>query len=218
MTNKAIPAGNFSTWLEETREALKNDTGTDVPCGECNACCRSHYFIHIKPEDKAAQKKIPKAIQFPAPGLPKGNMLLGYDQHGRCPMLKDNKCSIYLERPSTCRTYDCRVFPATGINETESEKEAIKRQSDRWVFSYANNNEIEKHKALKGVANFLVTHRDQFPKGFVPLNAPQVATLAIKIHETFLSGETAVEDESSVKETIKSILTAYKTKPLKPNK
>ena len=47
--------------------------------------------------------------------MPKGNMLLGYDENGHCPMLIDDKCSIYEHRPITCRSYDCRIFPAAGI-------------------------------------------------------------------------------------------------------
>ena len=31
-------------------------------------------------------------------------------------MLVDGRCSIYEHRPRTCRTYDCRIFTATGLD------------------------------------------------------------------------------------------------------
>jgi Fe-S-cluster containining protein len=34
-------------------------------------------------------------------------------------MLIDNRCSIYPHRPRTCGTYDCRVFPAAGLDNDE---------------------------------------------------------------------------------------------------
>ena len=34
-------------------------------------------------------------------------------------MLIDNQCSIYEHRPRTCRTYDCRVFAAAGLDDTD---------------------------------------------------------------------------------------------------
>ena len=115
-TNPSIqPAGDFSTWLKSTIEGQKSGDGNDVPCGECVACCTSSYFIHIGPEETNTLSHIPSKLKFPAPGLPKGNIVLGFDEDGKCPMFVDSKCSIYEHRPKTCRTYDCRIYPATGI-------------------------------------------------------------------------------------------------------
>jgi Fe-S-cluster containining protein len=38
-----------------------------------------------------------------------GNLRLAKKEDGSCVYLVDDKCSIYEERPHTCRTYDCRV-------------------------------------------------------------------------------------------------------------
>src|SRR5262249_23063586 len=109
------PAGDFSTWLAATRRALGSDADVDVPCGTCTAGCTASYFIHVRPDETRTLARIPKALLFPAPGLPKGHKVMGYGENGHCPMLVDNACSIYADRPQTCRTYDCRVFPASGI-------------------------------------------------------------------------------------------------------
>lgn len=42
---------------------------------------------------------IPAELLFPAPGLPKGHVLLGYDANGHCPMLAEGGCSIF----ASCR-------------------------------------------------------------------------------------------------------------------
>jgi hypothetical protein len=130
-----LPAGGFSSWLRRTRSAQTGKGTANVPCGECIACCTSSYFIHIGPGESRTLSRIPKELLFPAPGLPKGHVLLGYDENGCCPMLVDGKCSIYEHRPQTCRGYDCRVFPAAGIEAGDSDKELINLRIRRWKFS-----------------------------------------------------------------------------------
>ncbi|MCK5739527.1 YkgJ family cysteine cluster protein [bacterium] len=180
------PAGEFSTWLQETRKAQLEENGTDVPCGECNACCRSSYFIHISPEEIQTLARIPKELLFPAPGLPPGNVLMGYDENGRCPMLSDNGCLIYEHRPLTCRTYDCRIFPATGMTAGDKDKVLINQQIQRWKFRSDTTDALNRHSAVKAAALFLREHAENFPAGFIPGNATQLAILAINVYDVFL--------------------------------
>jgi len=81
--------------------------------------------VHIGPDEHETLARIPAALRFPAPGSPHGHVVLGYDEHGRCPMLVDGGCSIYEHRPRTCRTYDCRIFPATGVDVGEDHPPTI---------------------------------------------------------------------------------------------
>ena len=83
-----LPAGSFSSWLHDTRAGLSGGSGSVVPCGDCNACCRSSYFIHVGPDEALSRAAIPAEILFDAPGRPKGTVLMSYDEHGRCPMLR----------------------------------------------------------------------------------------------------------------------------------
>ena len=149
-----LPAGRFSSWLRRTRSAQTKEHGTDVPCNECNACCRSSYFIHIKPEETRTLTRIPRELLFAAPGLPEGNLLLGYDENGRCPMLFDDKCSIYEHRPRTCRNYDCRIFPATGLGAGDDDKALITQHVQRWKFSYPAERGRRQHSAVQAAAMF----------------------------------------------------------------
>ena len=156
-----------------------------MPCGECVACCTSSYFIHIGPGERQALQRVPKELLFPAPGLPPGNVLMGYDEGGRCPMLRDRTCSIYEHRPQTCRSYDCRVFPAAGIAAGGRDKGLIERRARRWRFSYPSEVDRSEHVAVRAATRFLRRHADCFPDGFVPGNPAQLAVLAIKVYGVF---------------------------------
>ena len=183
-------AGSFSEWLKSVSRSLATGEGIDVDCGDCRACCTSSYFVHIGPDDSRALSRIPQQLLFPAPGMAAGNFILGYDEHGRCPMFKGNSCSIYSGRPSTCRNFDCRILTATGITEIE-EKQLINREADRWRFSLEDKDDHDALAALKTAARFILENEKEFPAGFVPKNAVQRAVLAVKVYKVFigLTGE-----------------------------
>jgi Fe-S-cluster containining protein len=126
-------AGGFSDWLTGMRAALRGERTAHVPCGGCTACCTSSQFVHVDPDEADALAHIPTDLLFPAPGLPPGHMVLGYDERGHCPMLIEGRCSIYDHRPRACRTYDCRVFAAAGV---APDQPAVAQQVRRWRFSY----------------------------------------------------------------------------------
>ncbi len=175
----------FSSWLDDFTGTLKGKNSGCVPCGDCVGCCTSAYFIHIKPTDKNSIKHIPKELMFPAPGLPKGNYLLGYDRNGHCPMFKKGRCSIYEYRPETCRQYDCRVYPATGIFP-DDKKSQIYEKAKGWKFNISSSNDIKTFEAIQKASKFIKKYSRLFPKTFFPSNAPQQAVLAIRIHLEFM--------------------------------
>jgi uncharacterized protein len=184
-----LPAGDFSTWLRQTRHALLHNSGADVACGECIGCCTSSYFIHITPEETGVLGRVPKEVLVAAPGLPKGHVLMGYDTNGRCPMLANGKCSIYEHRPHTCRNYDCRVFTAAGIVAGADDKAEINQRVRRWNFAYPTARDRDEHRAVQAAASFIREHPESFPSGRVPSDPSQLAILAIKAYEVFLVGE-----------------------------
>ena len=100
-------------------------------------------------------------------------------------MFKNNGCSIYAHRPQTCRNYDCRIFPATGLTLGE-EKPRISRQADRWRFDLSAPGEDDLIRAVRSTAKFLVEHAHLFPPGFVPSSPTQQAAIAIKAYIAFL--------------------------------
>ena len=123
---------------------------------------------------------------------------MGYDENGHCPMLVDGACSIYADRPRTCRTYDCRIFPAAAV-DVEGDKPLIAIRTKRWQFSHPTPKDVAQHAAVQAAAAFIAEHADLLPGGSVPATATQRAVLALEIHDAFLheeegSGVTSVVD------------------------
>jgi hypothetical protein len=182
--DEPLPAGAFSTWLAGMQRALGGggEGRSDVPCGGCTACCRSSQFVHIAPDETETLRHIPARLLFPAPRMPRGHVLMGYDENGHCPMLVDGGCSIYEHRPTTCRTYDCRVFPAAGVEIDDADQAAIGRQARRWRFDFPGDDDRVAHEAVRAAARFVA---DELPEGAAPVNATQHAVLAVRVHEAF---------------------------------
>jgi Fe-S-cluster containining protein len=152
--DEQLDAGEFAPWLTDMQAALRGEQDADVPCNGCTACCTSSMFIHIEPDERDTLAHIPQQLLFPAPRRPHGHVVLGHDERGHCPMLIDNRCSIYEHRPRTCRTYDCRVFAATGI-EVDAEDEAkveIGRRVRRWQFDFADDADRARHDAVNAAS------------------------------------------------------------------
>ncbi len=179
-------AGDFGEWVVGMQAALRGEGESDVPCGSCTACCTASQFVHIAPDETDTLAHIPRQLLFPAPGLPQGHKLLGYDERGHCPLLIDGACSIYAHRPRTCRTYDCRVFTAAGIDPGDPEKARIAERARQWTFSFPTHEDAAKAAAVRAAARFLVEHPDQLPQERRPRSATELAVLAVEIHEEFL--------------------------------
>lgn len=172
----AIAAGDFSTWLIALDEAIGQRGGSEVPCGGCTACCTSSQFVHIAPDETDTLAHIPAELLFPAPGLPRGHVLLGYDDRGHCPMFVDNRCSIYAHRPQTCRTYDCRIFSAV---RRDPDQPAIAERTRRWRFGYQTADDRVRHDALEAAQRFLEA-------AGLPDHPTHRAVLAVGVHHLFL--------------------------------
>ena len=147
-----LPAGDFAPWLAAMVAALRDGAAAAVPCGACTACCTSSQFVHIEPDETDTLARIPAELLFPAPGKPRGHVLLGYDERGHCPMLADGRCTIYEHRPRTCRTYDCRVLPAAAFEHDEDVPVEIGDRASRWRFSYATPAARVEHEAVEAAA------------------------------------------------------------------
>jgi Fe-S-cluster containining protein len=75
-----------------------------VPCGSCTLCCRS--LSPILTPIEISSGKYPLGFMAGA----KGPIVTMYKnpETGGCSMFKEDKCSIYEDRPVACRQFDCR--------------------------------------------------------------------------------------------------------------
>jgi Fe-S-cluster containining protein len=172
-----VDAGDFGDWLVDINTAIDQGSEMTVPCGSCAACCSAAQFIHIAPDERKTLARIPKELLFPAPRMPKGHVLLGYDEHGRCPMFTGGACSIYEHRPKACRTYDCRVFAAADVFPEEPEKSAVAARARRWRFSHSGPDAVAAHESVRATARRLRAERS--PE--VPGTATAIVVTAVQI-------------------------------------
>ncbi len=181
-----LPAGEFSAWLRQMRAALAGAVDSDVPCGDCCACCSTSHFVHVDPDERQTLAVLPRELTFPAPGAPAGHLVLPYDSRGRCPLLDERgRCAVYDGRPRTCRVYDCRVYAAAGI---PADREPISRRAARWAFTYADEAARAEHEAVRAAARFVRENPALFPGGNVPADPAQVAVIAVKAAGLFVAG------------------------------
>ncbi len=179
-------AGPFSRWLDTFTRALRDNLSVVVDCGGCTACCRNKSFIQIAPEESETRAAIPRELLFPAPGLPEGYYILGYDTRGHCPMLVDNRCVIYARRPRTCRIFDCRVLTAAGISVTEDRTSPVDVQAARWQFVCSEQEELDSLQAIKAAAAYIQQQTAYLPEKWQPGNAFQTGVLAVVAGPLFL--------------------------------
>lgn len=203
-----LPAGDFSDWLRAMRSALAGGPGMQVACGDCVGCCTSSYFIKIRPCETGALREIPAEHLGEAPGEPAGTRLMGYDARGHCPMFRGG-CSIYPNRPDTCRTYDCRVFTAAGMDAGPG-RGMINERVARWRFDYPGASGRAEHRAVTAAASFLRQHPVRFPGGHVPSRPADIAVLAVKAYTVFM-GPTPSHGDA-----VAGIIEACKTFDRKP--
>jgi Fe-S-cluster containining protein len=182
-----LPPIPFGAWLRATIATLDRDVPAEVPCGACNACCRTFHQLHIRPEEKRARKRLPKEYLSVARGLPPGYLLLGYTNDGACPMLVDGRCAVYEDRPLVCRTYDCRMYAATGV---EPDRAEIAEQVRRWRFGYPSAEDHDLQAAVLAAVRFIREHRECLPSDAARDQPIRVATLAVYAHARFLPGAT----------------------------
>jgi uncharacterized protein len=181
----SVPAGDFDTWLESALTSLRRRTSLAVPCGDCRGCCSSGHFVHVGADEQDALAAIPRNVQFRAPGLPQGNIVIGFAGDGHCPMLAARECSIYERRPQTCRTFDCRVLAAARLLEEGRWSERINLRVRAWRFTYASEESVQRHDAVARAAGFIKSNASFFPGRRVPTRSLDIAVLAVKVHEVF---------------------------------
>lgn len=203
-TGERLDAGSLAEWVPAMRLAISGARNADVPCGTCTACCTSSQFIHIAPDETATLRRIPKALLFPAPRLPAGHVVMGFTERGHCPMFIDSACSIYDDRPQTCRTYDCRIFTVTGVDASEDGRHDIARRTRAWEFTADESASSIVSGAMRAAAHFIRTHRTFIPSGLAPTTATQLAVLAFELHELFIT-----ENERGVKTIASPTVSAF---------
>jgi len=159
----------FAPWIVAMQEGMRTGAGIDVPCGDCVACCTSAQQIVVDHDERDA---------LPVHAVVDG--VLATDDKGTCVLLVDGRCSVYDHRPRRCRTYDCRIFVATGI-VPEADKPAIATRAAQWRFTFDTDDDRRRRDAVHMAVVMVRTSQDTRPA-----SATQLAAAAIQLHEELL--------------------------------
>lgn len=183
-----VDAGPFGAWLVQALRVLRGEAEADVPCGTCTGCCSSAYYIRIRPRDRVAVAGVSPAYFVRAAGMPPEEVLMGWRHDGTCPALECGRCTIYAQRPMTCRDYDCRVFVPAGLTAGDERKAVINERIRAWRFTFEGDGERRAFEAIGRAAAFIREKRALFPNAGrgVPTAPTGIAVLAMKTFDVFL--------------------------------
>lgn len=174
------------------RAVLRGEQAADVPCGDCVGCCVSSYPIPLRPSDRVAMERVPPE-HLHLPRDPGGSLArMGYREDGSCPMLRAGKCTIYSDRPQTCRDYDCRIYAAAGLLP-DGERPVISERVLAWKFRFDSERERIDAAAVQRAAQFIRAQREKFPQAMRAGSATAAAVLAVKVFHLFLAEDAALE-------------------------
>ena len=101
-------------------------------------------------------------------------------------MLVDGECSIYAQRPRTCRSFDCRVFAAAGVSLGSGPRARVNARVWQWRFEYPSEFDAECQNAVLAAAAFLRRRGDLIQPDVAPTDAGELAKAAVFVHEIFL--------------------------------
>lgn len=168
------------------RAVLRNERDADVPCDGCVGCCVSGYPIPLRPDDRRALDEVPAQwLKLPV-GTGLARMLPRAD--GTCPMMLGRRCTIYADRPRTCRDYDCRIYAACGVMP-DGERPVIQQRVAEWKFSFGSEQERADAEALRRATAFIRAHAALFPGPMHAESATAAVVLAVKVFPLFRRAE-----------------------------
>jgi uncharacterized protein len=202
----AVEAGGFAEWLHGMRAVLRGEHDAHVPCGDCVGCCVSSYAIPLRPTDRVALEHLPiKHLHLPAAAG--GLARMRYREDGTCPMLCAGGCSIYHDRPQTCRDYDCRIYAAAGLLP-DGERPAISQRVQAWRFDTTAAKDAAAAAAVRRAALFIGSNAHLFPPAMRASSATAIAVLAVKTCELFLDAAHAPEVSDSTQQAAQRVIDA----------
>jgi hypothetical protein len=122
-------------------------------------------------------------------------------------MLEAGRCTIYADRPQTCRDYDCRIYAATGLLPDGGRPVIVERVRE-WRFADLTSEEAGQREALFQAARFIRENAALFPPAAKARSAAAVAVLAVKVWPMFAHEKGDRPEDPSPAEQVRRVLEA----------
>ena len=132
-------------------------------------------------------------------------------------MLGSSGCTIYDRRPRTCRSFDCRIFAATGIEPPGGSDSKVAERVRDWTFDDSDDQGVTR-RALDETLMFLKAFEEVFiPYGIEP-GTPIVANVAADLMHLFLEPSSEVEQLQAVIKELRRIREDFLQNPFGPDR
>ena len=93
---------------------------TDALCTHCGLCCDGSLFAEVELEGEAESTRLESlGLDVESDDSDAGLLVLP------CGALCGTRCSIYVHRPRTCRTFECRLLKDAGRGEVSVEQALV---------------------------------------------------------------------------------------------
>ena len=111
-------------------------------------------------------------------------------------MLIDEGCSIYNNRPQTCREFDCRIYAAADLILEEENQAAINTRVQSWQFRIDSSTQDIQQLAIPAAARFIKQEAAHLQRK--PSHPTEIALLAIAAWDLFVGHDNIpVQDQAT---------------------
>ena len=184
MTKAVQPEVPFAAWLSSAVATLEDDEPAEVPCGECNACCRTHHYIHVRPEEKRARARLPASVAVPGAGTAAG---LPGDRAGRRRLLPAaDRRPLHGLRGPAARLPHLRLPGVRGDRRRRRTGPTSRRRCGAGGSATRRRTTTSGRAAVLAAASFVREHPESMASDVARLQPIRVATLAVAVHALFL--------------------------------
>lgn len=123
----------FLVWLSRASDVSAGTAGPkaglNVPCGECNLCCGSYLKVTVSEEESNRDSLTIEEYEDKDGNTAKRVLK---DSNGTCVHLTGKGCSVYEDRPATCRVFDCRQRLVANVADKHTRPMVLQWDTAEW--------------------------------------------------------------------------------------
>lgn len=115
----------------------------NVPCGTCTRCCYLKT-ISLHPDRGDKVEELNASLHRIDDGTGFRIVWTMPRKSGHCAYLVNERCTIYEDRPSTCREFDCR---AALLTLNKKQKAILRKEDGTWKRVFRAAEVLQSHES-----------------------------------------------------------------------